>query len=63
MPHGIRKGTFTIGRRAGGSNAQLRAIGGWQSDKMVERYTNKAIDGEMAKPVVEFMNYKKTAKK
>ena len=63
VPHGIRKGTATIARKAGASTAQLRALFGWQSDKMADHYTKKAYDGEMAKPVVEFMDYKKTAKK
>ena len=30
---------------------------------MANHYTKKAYNGEMAKPVVGFMDYKKTAKK
>ena len=63
VPHGVRKGSGTIARKNGASNAELRAIYGWSDDKMVEHYTGGAIDAEMAAGALHFLNPKKKEQK
>jgi hypothetical protein len=58
VPHGVRKGSGTIARTNGASNAELRSIYGWTSDKMVEHCTGAAIDAEMATGALHYLNTK-----
>jgi integrase len=58
VPHGVRKGSGTIARKNGASNAELRSIYGWTSDKMVEHYTGGAINAEMAAEALHYLDTK-----
>ena len=63
VPHGVRKGSGTIARKNGASNAELRSIYGWTSDKMVEHYTGGAINAEMAAGALHYLSPKKKEQK
>ena len=59
VPHGVHKGSGTIARKNGASNAELRSIYGWTSDKMVEHYTGGTINAEMAAGALHYLSPKK----
>ncbi len=56
--HGLRKAAARRVAEAGGTNAQIKAVGGWSNDKEVTTYTASADQARLAEsamaPVIEF---------